>query len=96
MALPLPVLEVLFDFLYSDEAPQVADDPELARTMLVVADQMFIDRLKEVCECALAATLTLRNAAELLQLAATYNSEQLKTCCMQYISINLSAFIESR
>ncbi|KAF4517403.1 hypothetical protein B566_EDAN005012 [Ephemera danica] len=96
MALPIDVLEVLLGFLYTDEAPQVSEDPELARTMLVVADQMFIDRLKETCECALASTLTLRNAAELLQLAATYNAEQLKVCCMQYISINLSAFLEAR
>ncbi|XP_059475096.1 inhibitor of Bruton tyrosine kinase isoform X2 [Neocloeon triangulifer] len=96
MALPTVVLDVLLDFLYSDEAPKVFGDAELARTMLVVADQMFVERLKEACECALVASLTLKNAAELLQLASTYNAAQLKLSCMQYISFNLPVFIESR
>ncbi|XP_065342837.1 inhibitor of Bruton tyrosine kinase [Cloeon dipterum] len=96
MALPTAVLDVLLDFLYYDEAPKVFSDAELARTMLVVADQMFIERLKEACECALVASLTLKNASELLQLAFTYNAAQLKLSCMQYISFNLPALIESR
>jgi len=96
MSLPRVVVEVVLDFVYCDEAPRVFADGELARAMLVVSDQMFIERLKEACECALAASLTLKNAAELLQLAFTYNANQLKNCCMQFISFNLPVFIESR
>lgn len=96
MALPTAVLEVLLNFLYCDKAPQVYEDAKLARTMLVVADQMFIERLKEECECALASAMNLCNAAELLQFAATYNAIQLKLTCMQFISINLPAVIEAR
>jgi inhibitor of Bruton tyrosine kinase len=96
MALSTEMLDNLMDFIYLDEAPKVFLDTELAKSMLVVADQMLIGRLKEACECALAAAVTLKNAAELMQFAATYNAPQLKVCCMQFISFNLPAFIESK
>lgn len=41
-------------------------------------------------------TVTLKNAAELLEFATVYNSEQLKVACQEYISINLAAMIEAR
>lgn len=96
MALSTEILDNLMDFIYYDEAPKVFADTELAKSLLVVADQMLIRRLKEACECALAAAVTLKNAAELMQFAATYNAPQLKVCCMQFISFNLPAFIESK
>lgn len=96
MALSTEIVENLMEFVYCDEAPKVWADTELAKSLLVVADQMLVRRLKEACECALAAAVSLKNAAELMQLAATYNAPQLKACCMQFVSFNLPAFIESK
>jgi hypothetical protein len=100
MSLPLPyaILELLLDFLYTDVAPTVltSKDLEFLSSVLVVADQLFVVRLKEAAEVALANSLTLRNVGEVLQLSGTYNADQLKQCCLQYISLNLPAILEAR
>lgn len=92
------MLEVVINYLYQDESPviQQSEDMEFVCNVLVVADQLFIERLKEICEVTLANLLTLKNVAEIMQFAATYNANQLKACCMQYICLNLPAVLESR
>lgn len=64
--------------------------------MLIVSDQLFISRLREMCEIALSNLITLKNCTELCQFAHTYNANQLKQCCMEYISLNLSSILENR
>jgi len=100
ISLPLPyaILELLLDFLYTDVAPTVltSKDLEFLTSVLVIADQLFVVRLKEAAEVALANSLTLRNVGEVLQLSGTYNANQLKQCCFQYISLNLPAVFEAR
>lgn len=100
LSLPLPqtVLREILDFLYLDESPSLieCEDVDYISSVLIVADQMFISRLKEICEVALSGVLSLRNAAYMLQLSSTCNAEQLKHCCMQFISLNLPAVLESR
>lgn len=41
-------------------------------------------------------TVTLKNAAELLEFAAMYNAEQLKLSCLQFIVLNMAALLESK
>ncbi|VTJ85453.1 Hypothetical predicted protein, partial [Marmota monax] len=69
-------------------------DPKTS--VLVVADQLLITRLKEICEVALTEKLTLKNAAMLLEFAALYNAEQLKLSCLQFIGLNMAALLEAR
>lgn len=100
LSLPLPqtVLREILDFLYLDESPGLieCEDVDYISSVLIVADQMFILRLKEICEVALSGALSLRNAAYILQLSSTCNAEQLKRCCMQFVCLNLPAMLESR
>ncbi|MBZ3883895.1 Inhibitor of Bruton tyrosine kinase [Sciurus carolinensis] len=65
-------------------------------SVLVVADQLLITRLKDICEVALTENLTLKNAAMLLEFAALYNAEQLKLSCLQFIGLNMAALLEAR
>lgn len=101
-ALEMPIhsdiLEVILDYIYTDEAPTVKDsqDIEFICNVLVVADQLLISRLKELCEVAITEKLTLKNAAELLEFAAMYNAEQLKVSCLQFIGLNMPALLETR
>ncbi|KAF4794726.1 Inhibitor of Bruton tyrosine kinase [Turdus rufiventris] len=69
---------------------------EFICNVLVVADQLLISRLKEICEVAIAEKLTLKNAAELLEFSAMYNAEQLKLSCLQFIGLNMAALLEAR
>ncbi|PSN38863.1 hypothetical protein C0J52_25683, partial [Blattella germanica] len=100
LSLPLPfkVLQVLIDFLYTDSSPEVEEweDLEFVSNVLVIADQFFVLRLKDAAQVALKNMLTLRNVGQVLQLSGTYNAKQLKYCCLQYITLNMSAVLEAR
>ncbi|NXF38840.1 IBTK kinase, partial [Nyctibius bracteatus] len=101
-ALEMPIhsdiLQIIVDYLYTDEALAIKDSQnvEFLCNVLVVADQLLISRLKEICEVAIAEKLTLKNAAELLEFSAMYNAEQLKLSCLQFIGLNMAALLEAR
>ncbi|XP_074675793.1 inhibitor of Bruton tyrosine kinase isoform X5 [Strix aluco] len=101
-ALEMPIhsdiLQIIVDYLYTDEALAIKDSQnvEFICNVLVVADQLLISRLKEICEVAIAERLTLKNAAELLEFSAMYNAEQLKLSCLQFIGLNMAALLEAR
>uniref|UniRef100_A0A4W4HHR7 BTB domain-containing protein n=1 Tax=Electrophorus electricus TaxID=8005 RepID=A0A4W4HHR7_ELEEL len=91
------VLQVILEYIYTDESPTVRESlsVEFVCNVLVVADQLLITRLKEMCEVALTENLTLKNAAELLEFAVVYSAEQLKLSCLQFIGLNMAAMLES-
>ncbi|XP_070788984.1 inhibitor of Bruton tyrosine kinase isoform X6 [Pituophis catenifer annectens] len=100
LELPFPseILQVILDYIYADEAIAVneSQNVEFICNVLVVADQLLMLRLKEICEVAITEKLTLKNAAELLEFSATYNAEQLKQSCLQFIVLNMAAILETR
>ncbi|XP_060907178.1 inhibitor of Bruton tyrosine kinase [Labrus mixtus] len=92
------ILHVILEYIYTDESPSIKEsvNVEFVCNVLVVADQMLITRLKEMCEVVITENLTLKNAAELLEFAAMYNAEQLKLSCLQFIVLNMAALLESK
>uniref|UniRef100_A0A8C7CMR7 Inhibitor of Bruton tyrosine kinase n=1 Tax=Oncorhynchus kisutch TaxID=8019 RepID=A0A8C7CMR7_ONCKI len=86
------ILQVILEYVYTDESPTIKEslNVEFVCNVLVVADQLLITRLKEMCEVAITENLTLKNAAELLQFSAMYNAEQLKLSCIQFIVHNMA------
>ncbi|KAJ6665824.1 hypothetical protein lerEdw1_001296 [Lerista edwardsae] len=92
------ILQVILDYIYTDEALAIKESQnvEFVCNVLVVADQLLMSRLKEICEGVITEKLTLRNAAELLEFAAMYNAEQLKQSCSQFIVLNMAALLETR
>lgn len=92
------ILEKIIEFLYTDECKSLdsSNDIDFMYSLLIVADQLFIERLKELCEVALSQLLTLRNAAQMLNLSCVYNASQLKQCVMEFVCLNLPAFLENR
>uniref|UniRef100_A0A6J0TZD0 Inhibitor of Bruton tyrosine kinase isoform X1 n=1 Tax=Pogona vitticeps TaxID=103695 RepID=A0A6J0TZD0_9SAUR len=98
MPFPSDILQVILDYIYTDEAITIKESQnvEFICNVLVVADQLLMLRLKEICEVAITEKLTLKNAAELLEFAAMYNAEQLKQSCLQFIVLNMAAILETR
>ncbi|XP_016342555.1 inhibitor of Bruton tyrosine kinase-like [Sinocyclocheilus anshuiensis] len=92
------VLQAILEYIYTDESPTVREsvNVEFVCNVLVVADQLLITRLKEICEVAITENLTLKNAAELLEFATVFNADQLKLSCLQFIALNMTALLESR
>ncbi|XP_072317757.1 inhibitor of Bruton tyrosine kinase isoform X2 [Eucyclogobius newberryi] len=91
-------LQVILEYLYTDVCPTIKEslNVEFVCNVLVVADQLLITRLKEMCEVAITENLTLKNAAELLEFAAMYNADQLKLACLQFIVLNIGALLDSK
>ncbi|XP_048351373.1 inhibitor of Bruton tyrosine kinase isoform X2 [Sphaerodactylus townsendi] len=98
MPFPSDILQVILDYIYTDEAIAIkeSENVEFICSVLVVADQLLMLRLKEICEVAITEKLTLKNAAKLLEFAAMYNAEQLKQSCFQFIVLNMAAILEIR
>ncbi|KAM3615134.1 uncharacterized protein V6R79_023915 [Siganus canaliculatus] len=92
------ILHIILEYIYTDESPTIKEslNVEFVCNVLVVADQLLITRLKEMCEVVITENLTLKNAAELLEFASMYNAEQLKVSCLQFIVINMAALLESK
>uniref|UniRef100_A0A3Q1KHK9 BTB domain-containing protein n=2 Tax=Anabas testudineus TaxID=64144 RepID=A0A3Q1KHK9_ANATE len=92
------ILQVILEYIYTDESPTIKEslNVEFVCNVLVVADQLLITRLKEMCEVVITENLTLKNAAELLEFSTMYNAEQLKLSCLQFIVLNMSALLESK
>ncbi|XP_028158186.1 inhibitor of Bruton tyrosine kinase [Ostrinia furnacalis] len=92
------ILLPVINFLYTDTCPEVenSESIDFICSMLIIADQLFITRLREMCEVALSNVITLKNCAELCQFAHTYNAAQLKQCCMEFISLNLCSVLENK
>uniref|UniRef100_A0A674E195 Inhibitor of Bruton tyrosine kinase n=1 Tax=Salmo trutta TaxID=8032 RepID=A0A674E195_SALTR len=84
------ILQVILEYVYTDESPTIKEslNVEFVCNVLVVADQLLITRLKEMCE--VPSLLSSHNAAELLQFSAMYNAEQLKLSCIQFIVHNMA------
>ncbi|KPJ10508.1 Inhibitor of Bruton tyrosine kinase [Papilio machaon] len=92
------ILLPVINFLYTDSCPEIenSESIDFICSMLIVADQLFITRLREMCEVTLASLITLKNCAELCQFAHTYNATQLKQCCMEFIGLNICNILENR
>ncbi|KAF9424947.1 hypothetical protein HW555_000248 [Spodoptera exigua] len=92
------ILLPVINFLYTDSCPEIenSDSIDFICNLLIVADQLFITRLREMCEIALANLINLKNCAELCQFGHTYNATQLKQCCMEFIALNLNSVLENR
>ncbi|XP_022826832.1 inhibitor of Bruton tyrosine kinase isoform X1 [Spodoptera litura] len=92
------ILLPVINFLYTDSCQEIenSDSIDFICNLLIVADQLFITRLREMCEIALANLINLKNCAELCQFGHTYNATQLKQCCMEFISLNLNSVLENR
>lgn len=62
--------------------------------ILVLSDQLLIERLKQICEFHIANLVTFRDAPELLQFSHTYNADQLKAFVEQFMCRNMATFLE--
>ena len=56
MTIPATVLEILLDYIYMDQVPNLNEcqDLELLCSTLTIAEQLFVTRLKDICEKELA------------------------------------------
>lgn len=92
------ILVIIINFIYFDVCPEVqqSESIDFVCSVLIAADQFIVQRLLEMCEVALSDMVTVKNCADILQFAQTYNAVQLKKYCMEFICFNLCQLLENR
>lgn len=64
--------------------------------MIVIADQLFCERLKDIFQVHALRRYTMRRTSEWLELAHTYNCDLLKKSIYNFLCANLCEVLESR
>jgi hypothetical protein len=64
-------------------------------TLLSVATELLLPRLKEACEFVLREQVHMRTALRLLSVADMFDAKQLEAACHDYLYRNLDAVLES-
>ena len=99
------VISIVLEHIYCDAGIEVFDKVrkenvdaflEFVIEVMAVANELLLERLKDVCQSVLARFVTLRNVATILEEADTYAAEQLKDACLNYCAINAEAILENR
>lgn len=110
------IMSLVLEHLYVDTEETVFDSVrkgsvdeflEFVIEILAVANELLLDRLKDVCQSILGRfgasfmvsgliEVTLRNVATILEEADTYAAEQLKSACLDYCALNAEALLENR
>ena len=85
------VIASMLKFMYSGK---VEDLDNQAKELLVAADKYDVAALKEMCERALAKTVKIENAVELLIFADLFNANLLREHLMDYLSVHKSKITE--
>ncbi|KAM3296254.1 hypothetical protein ACQJBY_038540 [Aegilops geniculata] len=87
------VFEILLHYMYNDRLPESMDETteettNMAHHLLVAADRYAMERLKLMCESRLSKALDINTVGFTLDLAEQYHCQQLKDCCLRYITRN--------
>ena len=110
------IMSLALEHIYCDAEAEVFDSVQKCNVdeflesvieVLAVANELLLDRLKDVCQSILAefgivivvfwlTAVTLRNVATVLEEADTYAAEQLKNACLDYCALNAEALLENR
>lgn len=79
------VVNAMLEYMYTGETPSLN---EKAPDLMQIAEKYDLSGLKEDCEHAIAANLTVDNCAEILVLAHLHNAAQLKPKVIEFINRN--------
>jgi hypothetical protein len=110
------IMSLVLEHIYSDAGLELFDHIRKATVdeflefvieVMAVANELLLDRLKDICQSILSRfgillkefrliLVTLRNVATILEEADTYAAEQLKDSCLDYCAINAEALLENR
>jgi speckle-type POZ protein len=83
--------KALLQFIYTDslpaiEDPDLLDNQDLVKNLLVAADRYAMERMKLMCESSLCKRLDINNVVTILAIADQHHCDNLKNACFGYIS----------
>jgi len=79
------IFQELLEFIYTDKMDDLPLDHEDLVYLLMVANQFQLERLKELCERVLAASLDEDNVLSLWDISGAHEAQQLQRLCLNYM-----------
>jgi hypothetical protein len=86
--IPTDIMEAILAYMYTGNVVNIT---QIAHKLLPKAEKYQLEGLKVSCEAALSKTLTIQSVIDVLLLADIHNAQNLKQCCLVFISKNVSA-----
>ncbi|KAF9171871.1 hypothetical protein BGX21_006761 [Mortierella sp. AD011] len=103
--LDLESTALVMKYIYTDCGPEMFDSAEkddmddliqLVINVLVIADELLMDRLKEICEKVLAEQVRAKTVATFLEISLMFAADSLKTTCIDYLCHNVEMMLDQR
>ncbi|KAF9569939.1 hypothetical protein EC968_002417 [Mortierella alpina] len=91
--------------IYADCGPDMFNDIEkdemddlihVVVSVLQIADEWLMDRLKEICESVLSEQVRAKTVVYFLEISITHAAESLKATCIDYICHNIETALDQR
>ncbi|KAI1315854.1 hypothetical protein EDD11_000289 [Mortierella claussenii] len=101
----LEAMALVIKYIYTDSGPELFDDTEkddmndliqLVINVLQIADELLMDRLKEVCEKVLSEQVRAKTVVTFLEISLMYAAESLKVTCIDYLCHNIEMALDQR
>ncbi|GAA5904198.1 hypothetical protein JCM6882_003976 [Rhodosporidiobolus microsporus] len=98
------VMSLVLEHIYRDagmslfqsvDRPTAEEYIDFTVQVLAVANELLLDKLKQVCSAVLRSFVTLNNVVSILCDAAFYEADDLARACMYYLSSSLETALEA-
>ncbi|GAA5880086.1 hypothetical protein JCM3774_003304 [Rhodotorula dairenensis] len=98
------VMQLVLEHIYRDagmslfqsvERPNAAQYIEHTVQILAVANELLLDKLKQVCSAVLRGFVKLSNVCTILSEAAFYEAHDLARACMYYLASSMETVLET-
>ncbi|KND02644.1 uncharacterized protein SPPG_01731 [Spizellomyces punctatus DAOM BR117] len=100
------VMEVVLRYIYGDgsadevfagiEKRGISEFVEFTIEVLAAANELLLERLKEICAVILERAMDIRNMVAMLVVADTYEATKLKDACLNFVCRNMETAVECR
>ncbi|KAF8983690.1 hypothetical protein BGZ46_009738 [Entomortierella lignicola] len=101
----LESMALVMKYIYTDCGPELFDSTEkddmddliqLVINVLEIADELLMDRLKEICEKVLGEQVRAKTVVTFLEIALMYAADSLKITCIDYLCHNVEMMLDQR
>ncbi|KAF9114809.1 hypothetical protein BGX27_009757 [Mortierella sp. AM989] len=98
-------MSLVMKYIYTDCGPEMFDDIEkddmddliqVVINVLVISDELLMDRLKEICEKVLGEQVRAKTVVTLLEISLMYAAHSLKVTCIDYLCHNVEMMLDQR
>lgn len=84
------------DLFYDIEKDEMDDLIQVVLNVLQIADELLMDRLKEICEHVLGEQVRPKTVVNFLEFSLKYAAEWLKATCIDYLCLNIEMALDQR